>query len=68
MVELKAVSKLTDIHLAQVRSYLRATRSRIGLLLNFADVVLKIRRVVNDPTAPSSRFRSLPGFRMKLQR
>ncbi len=47
VVELKAVSAVLDAHLAQLRSYLRATDTRIGLLLNFNAAVLGVRRVVN---------------------
>lgn len=47
IVELKAVSELADIHLAQLRSYLKATGLKVGLLLNFAKPTLQIRRVVN---------------------
>lgn len=47
IVELKAVSDLADIHFAQLRSYLKATGVKVGLLLNFAKPTLKIRRVVN---------------------
>ena len=47
IVELKAAKELTDVHLAQLRSYLKATGLRVGLLLNFAKPKLEIRRVVN---------------------
>ena len=47
ILELKAVRELTDIHFAQLRSYLKATGLRIGLLLNFAKPTLEIKRVVN---------------------
>ena len=47
IVELKAVKELTDIHFAQLRSYLKAAGLKVGLLLNFAKPTLEIRRVVN---------------------
>jgi GxxExxY protein len=46
VVELKAVKALADIHAAQLRSYLKATRIRVGLLLNFQAPTLEIKRVV----------------------
>jgi GxxExxY protein len=36
VVELKAVSGLNDEHRAQVQNYLRATKFKLGLLVNFS--------------------------------
>lgn len=48
IVELKAVSALDRVHVAQLVSYLRTTGLRVGLLLNFHERLMKqgIRRVV----------------------
>jgi GxxExxY protein len=46
IVELKAVKALEEIHYAQLKSYLKATGLRIGLLLNFNAPTLVIKRVV----------------------
>ena len=46
VVELKAVRELLDIHVAQIRSYLKATGLKTGLLINFAKPVIDIKRVV----------------------
>ncbi|TFG42578.1 MAG: GxxExxY protein [Gemmatimonadales bacterium] len=47
VVELKAVSAVLEAHLAQLRSYLKATDTKVGILLNFSTPVLGVRRVVN---------------------
>ena len=47
ILELKAVKELADIHFAQLRSYLKATGMKVGLLLNFSKPTLEVRRVVN---------------------
>jgi GxxExxY protein len=47
IIELKAVKELADIHFAQLRSYLKATGLKVGLLLNFAKPTLEIKRIVN---------------------
>lgn len=46
IVELKAVEKINDIHLAQMISYLKASGCQIGLILNFAAKRLEIKRVI----------------------
>lgn len=47
VVELKAVTVLTDVHFAVVRSYLRALGVSHGLLLNFSKRTLEARRVLS---------------------
>lgn len=37
IVELKAVSALVDSHRAQVYNYVRATKSKLGILINFGN-------------------------------
>jgi GxxExxY protein len=46
VVELKAVEYLTPIHFIKLRSYLKASGLHIGLLINFNDSRLVIRRLV----------------------
>ena len=50
IVELKAVDKLTDVHKAQLLSYLKLSGLSLGLLMNFnVDVLVKgVQRVVNN--------------------
>jgi GxxExxY protein len=47
VVEVKAVSAIDPIHVAQLVSYLRTTELRLGLLVNFHERLLKdgIRRI-----------------------
>jgi GxxExxY protein len=47
MVELKAVIKLEDIHLAQAMNYCQAYNLPIGLLINFGSKSLEYKRVYN---------------------
>ncbi|MBM4066370.1 MAG: GxxExxY protein [Planctomycetes bacterium] len=45
MVELKTVEDLNKKYYVQVRSYLKAMKKDIGLLVNFADFTIDVRRV-----------------------
>ena len=47
IVELKAISKLSDIEKAQVINYLKATGYELGILANFGEVSLKTERFCN---------------------
>ena len=48
VIELKAVDHILPAHVAQVISYLRAARLRLGLLINFNGAVLwrNVKRIV----------------------
>jgi len=48
MVELKALIKLEDVHLAQAMNYLEAYKMEIGLLINFGAKSLEFKRVHNN--------------------
>lgn len=46
-VELKAITKLEDVHYAQAINYLEAYNLEIGLLINFGEVSLNFKRLTN---------------------
>ena len=48
MVELKALIKLEDVHLAQAMNYLEAYKMEIGLLINFGAKSLEFKRIHNN--------------------
>lgn len=49
VIEIKTVEAFTDVHTAQVLTYLRLGNYRLGLLMNFNVSVLKsgIKRIIN---------------------
>jgi GxxExxY protein len=46
-VELKAITKLEDVHLAQAINYLEAYNLEVGLLINFGETSLNFKRLTN---------------------
>jgi GxxExxY protein len=48
MVELKAVIKLENVHLAQAKNYLEAYNMEVGLLINFGSISLEFKRLGNN--------------------
>jgi GxxExxY protein len=50
IIEIKSVESLTVQHLAQTLTYLRLGNYKLGLLINFNEILLKngVRRVIND--------------------
>lgn len=53
-VELKAVIKLEDVHLAQAKNYLEAYNLEIGLLINFGSKSLEFKRLINSKYNPAN--------------
>ena len=49
VIEVKAVDALNDVHMAQVLTYLKLSKCKLGLLMNFNVALMKdgIRRVAN---------------------
>ena len=46
VVELKAISELSNDHIAQLINYLKATNLKVGLLINFGTSSLQHKRLV----------------------
>lgn len=46
LVELKALIKLEDVHLAQALNYLKAYKLDVGLLINFGSKSLEFKRLI----------------------
>lgn len=51
-VELKALTKLEDVHFAQAINYLEAYNLEIGLLINFGETSLNFKRLNNKKFKP----------------
>ena len=47
MVELKAITQLENVHLAQAKNYLEAYNMEVGLLINFGNTSLEFKRLQN---------------------
>jgi GxxExxY protein len=47
-VELKAITQLEDVHIAQAINYLEAYNLEIGLLINFGETSLRFKRLTNQ--------------------
>ncbi|MCK9378685.1 MAG: GxxExxY protein [Candidatus Moranbacteria bacterium] len=46
MVELKAITKLEDVNIAQLINYIEAYKVKLGLLINFGARSLEVKRYV----------------------
>lgn len=59
LVELKALTQLEDVHLAQVLNYLRAYKLDVALLINFGSKSMQFKRLVlTDKTCKPAESKS----------
>lgn len=58
-VELKALTKLEDVHFAQAINYLEAYNLEVGLLINFGEMSLNFKRLANK------KFKEIPAVPSK---
>lgn len=54
-VEIKAITKLEDVHLAQAINYLEAYNLEIGMLINFGAKSLEFKRLINSKFGKSNK-------------
>lgn len=59
MVELKALTELENVHLAQAKNYLEAYNLEVGLLINFGGKSLEYKRLENKKYDPTKK-RTIP--------
>jgi GxxExxY protein len=57
LVELKALTTLEDVHIAQGLNYLEAYNLEIGLLLNFGSKKLEFKRLTNERKLLAQRLK-----------
>jgi GxxExxY protein len=57
MVELKALTEIEDVHMAQAINYLEAYKMEVGLLINFGARSLQFKRLVNSKSVKSNNQR-----------
>jgi len=55
MLEIKAITNLEDVHLAQAMNYVEAYNLEIGLLINFGSKSLQHKRVHNNNIAANEQ-------------
>lgn len=58
-LEIKALTKLEDVHLAQAINYLEAYNLEIGMLINFGAKSLEYKRLINSKFDPSKTSTSV---------
>ena len=46
IVELKAVDELSSVHTSQVLNYLKASKKKVGVLVNFGSTKLQYKRII----------------------
>jgi len=48
ILELKAIKRIENIHIAQTLNYLKASNLKLGLIINFGSPKVEIKRIANN--------------------
>lgn len=70
IVEVKAVTNYNPIFEAQVMTYLRLTKLRLGLVINFGEKYVSdgVNRVINSPDYSPLNFPKTPPYKSRITR
>lgn len=55
ILELKCVGEISEIHKAQLLSYLKVAKAPIGLIINFAKPIIEVKRLINIATPETQK-------------
>jgi GxxExxY protein len=58
IVEIKALTKLEDVHLAQAINYLEAFNLEVGLLINFGSKSLEFKKIIHPSLLKNKSIKS----------
>lgn len=59
VLEIKAVEVIHEVHLAVTLAYMKATSLPVGLIMNFAEPTLRVRRVGREGSAMNGESRKV---------
>jgi GxxExxY protein len=68
MLELKALTQIEQVHLAQALNYLEAYKIEIGLLINFGSTSLQFKRLTIEKKLQKQQDQSTKSFNQTNQR
>lgn len=47
ILEVKAIAEISDLNISQAINYLRVSKNRLAIIVNFGDIELEYKRIIN---------------------